>query len=152
MAAAVPVWVVVKAVVAASVTVTDVAFLVCGFVSLTVTWLPDTAVTCPEAAPNEPLPNDRPAGGLNVPVGLVPPVPVPPGPPPNPPVRPPNPPRSHAPDTGWVIDTVVAVIGSPKGVDDLEVEVGLPNAEMQEPTVTADAVVVVIWWMVVEDV
>ena len=50
-----------------------------------------------------------------------------------------------------MIDTVVAVIGSPKGVDDLEVEVGLPNAEMQEPTVTADAVVVVIWWMVVED-
>jgi hypothetical protein len=50
-----------------------------------------------------------------------------------------------------VIDTVVAVMGSPKGVDVFEAEVGLPKAEMHDPTVTAEAVVEVIWRIVVVD-
>ena len=74
----------------------------------------------------------------------MPPGAVPPAPPPKPPARPPKPPRSQAPDTGWETDTVVAVMGSPKGDDVLAVEVGLPKAEMHDPTVTADALVVVI--------
>ena len=45
MAAAVPVWVVVKVVVEVRVTVTDVGVFVCGFVSATVTTEPATAVT-----------------------------------------------------------------------------------------------------------
>ena len=56
------------------------------------------------------------------------------------------------PETGWEIDTVVAVTGSPKGDDVFEDEVGLPKAEMHDPTVTADALVVVIWRIVVVDV
>jgi hypothetical protein len=153
MAAAVPVWVVVKLVEEVRVTVTGEDALVWGLVSSTVTCEPDTAVTWPEAAPKLPLPNVRPDGGLNLPPeGLVPPAAVPPGPPPNPPGRPPNPPRWQVPETGWEIDTVVAVTGSPKGDDVFADEVGLPKAETHDPTVTADALVVVIWRIVVVDV
>ena len=44
---------------------------------------------------------------------------------------------------GWVMVTVVAVTGSPNADlvdDDVDDEVGFPNAEMQEPTVTSAAV------------
>jgi hypothetical protein len=46
------------------------------------------------------------------------------------------------PEVGWEMETVVAVTGAPNtGVVDDEAVVGLPNAEMHEPTVTevADA-------------
>jgi hypothetical protein len=153
MAAAVPVWVVVNVVEEVRVTVTDEDVFVWGLVSSTVTCEPDTAVTWPDAAPKLPLPNVRPDGGRKLPPeGLVPPGAVPPEAPPNPPGRPPNPPRSQAPDTGWEIDTVVAVIGSPKGDDVFADEVGLPKAETHDPTVTADALVELICRIVVVDV
>ncbi len=153
MADAVAVTVVVNVVVPVRVTVTLDVFLVCGSVSLTVTVDPLTAVTWPDAAPKSPGLNVPPPG--RVPVPPVPEKPwkrlAPAGrvPPPNPP---PNPPLEQVPDVGWVIVTVVAVIGSPNGVDDEDGVVGLPNAEMQEPTVTPDAVVVVICRIVVADV
>jgi hypothetical protein len=118
---------------------------------------PATAVTEPKAVAKLPPGNDRPDGGRNVPPpGLVPPVvpPVPPGrpPPKPPPAPPPKPPREQDPDTGWLIETVVAVTGPPKTdlVDDAVV--GLPIAVMHEPTVTADSEVVVICRMTVADV
>jgi hypothetical protein len=44
------------------------------------------------------------------------------------------------PETGCETDTVVAVTGLPKArPPDEEPELGFPNAEMQEPTVTAAA-------------
>jgi hypothetical protein len=58
----------------------------------------------------------------------------------------------QAPLTGWLTETVVAVIGSPNGEAVDDAVVGLPNAEMHDPTVTADAVVVVICRIVVEEV
>ncbi len=121
-------------------TTTDEVFFVRGLVSLTVTAEPLTALTEPLAAPNCPLPN-RPAPRGRVPVPFVDEPPVgrlPPAgkrPPPKPP-----PPRLQLPDVGWVTETVVAVIGSPKApVLEEEPDVGFPNAEMQLPTVTADA-------------
>jgi hypothetical protein len=50
------------------------------------------------------------------------------------------------PEVGWVILTVVAVTGPPNldVVLDEEVEVGLPNAEIHEPTVTEAAVAVTV--------
>jgi hypothetical protein len=57
----------------------------------------------------------------------------------------------QVPDVGWVMLTVVAVTGPPN-VDlvlDEEVEVGLPKAEMHDPTVTEAAVVVTVWSKVV---
>ena len=56
------------------------------------------------------------------------------------------------PDTGWLTETVVAVTGLPKGVDVFDPDVGLPKAEMHEPTVMAEAVVVLIWRIVVDGV
>ncbi len=50
-------------------------------------------------------------------------------------------------------DTVVAVTGPPKGAaPEVEPEVGLPKAAMQEPTVTAAAVLAVVCWNVVAGV
>jgi hypothetical protein len=129
-----------------SVTTTLLVFLVCGLVSVTVTVEPLRAATAPEAAPKLPAPENLPPLGGACP---VPPVPKPPeglplAPPPPPPLNPPNP-VEQLPPVGWVIETVVAVTGPPKAVlladDDV---VGLPNAEMHEPTVTleADAVTV----------
>jgi hypothetical protein len=64
--------------------------------------------------------------------------------------RPPPKPAVQLPDTGWVTETVVAVIGSPKApVLEEEPEVGFPNAEMQVPRVTAEALAGTIWWKVV---
>ena len=124
--------------------------LVVGLVSLTVTVDPLTAVTDPEAAANDPPPNPPdPAGREPVP-GVKPCVPPPggvppPGPPPNPPL--------HAPAAGWETDTVVAVTGPPNRLDaEVVPVVGVPNAEMHDPTVTADAVVVVICRKVVAEV
>lgn len=56
-----------------------------------------------------------------------------PPPPPNPPVQP--------DEVGAEMVTVVAVTGSPRGVllEDDEDEVGFPNAEMHDPTVTSAA-------------
>jgi hypothetical protein len=86
------------------------------------------------------LPNRRAPGG-RVPEPLVDEPPVGGLPPPGkrPPPKPPAP--VQLPETGWVIVTVVAVIGSPKAavLEDEEPEVGFPNAEMQLPTVTAEA-------------
>jgi hypothetical protein len=154
MAVGVAVAVVVIVVVPLKVTATLDAVFVRGFVSLTVTVPPLTAVTWPDAAPKEP-PANPPAGRLPVPA--VPP-PKPPNPPAGrlpvpgvPPGRPPKP-RLQVPLVGWLTDTVVAVIGSPNGVAVDEVEAGLPNAEMQEPTVIAAAEVVVVWRMVVDEV
>jgi len=156
--------VVLKVVLPDRVTTTLEDALVRGFVSATVTEEPLTAVTIPDAAPNWPLPNRLPPGGREPEAAgePLPPAPVPPDPnrppapnpppvPDPPPVRPPNPPKPpvHEPETGWLIETVVAVMGSPNGVDDDDAEVGLPKAEMHEPTVTADAVVVVVWRKVV---
>jgi hypothetical protein len=55
------------------------------------------------------------------------------------------------PDVGWDTLTVVAVTGRPKAdVDDEdEDEVGLPNAEMHDPTVTLEAAAVTVWSNVV---
>ena len=155
IAAALAVVVVVNVVVPVSVTATVDVFCVRGLVSWTVTVEPVTPVTRPVAAPKEPPPNP-PGGRLPAPG-------VPAGRPPNPPGgrlpvpgvparRPPNPPRLHVPLVGWLIDTVVAVIGSPNGVLLDEADVGLPNAEMQEPTVMAVTDVAVIWWIAVDGV
>lgn len=150
MAAAVAVWVVVNVVVPVRVTVTLDAFLVCGSVSLTVTTDPDTAVTWPEAAPKPPAAKAPVWCGKVPPPGVVPPSPPkPPGrePPGRVPLNPPKPPptpRLQAPETGWLTETVVAVIGPPNGVADDVPDVGLPKAEMHEPTVTAAAVVSVV--------
>jgi hypothetical protein len=55
--------------------------------------------------------------------------------------------------TGWETDTVVAVTGPPKRLDvDVDPAVGVPKAEIHDPTVTVAAVVVVIWWNVVAEV
>ena len=131
----------------ARVTTTELVFLVRGFVSSTVTAEPVTFVTWPLAAPNWPFLNRfAPGGRVPVPNVVEPPDGgVPPAanrPPPNPAVQ--------LPDTAWVTDTVAAVIGSPKAplVDD-EPEVGFPNAEMQEPAVTDDALADTIWRKVV---
>ena len=137
--------VVVKVVVEVRVTTTDDVAWVDGLVSLTVTADPSTAVTDPVAAANEPPPNPpAPAGREPEPGVCVPPpgaVP-PPGRPPSPPV--------HAPSTGWDTDTVVAVTGPPNrfALED-EPEVGVPKAEMHDPTATADCAVEVIWLKVV---
>jgi hypothetical protein len=51
------------------------------------------------------------------------------------------------PEVGWEIETVVAVTGSPKAAlleDDEDAVVGLPNAEMHDPTVTPAAVPVTV--------
>jgi hypothetical protein len=54
------------------------------------------------------------------------------------------------PEVGWVMVTDVAVMGPPKVLDpDEDVEVGLPNPEMHDPTVTADTVLVTVWRKVV---
>ena len=74
-----------------------------------------------------------------------PPGVAPPGLPPNPPVQ--------VPEAGWETDTVVAVTGLPKALLlEEEPEVGFPNAEMHEPTVTAEAEAVNVWRKVVVDV
>ncbi len=59
----------------------------------------------------------------------------------------------QVPDVGWVTVTVVAVTGSPITdlVDD-EPDVGFPNAEMQEPTVTSATVAATVCSKVVADV
>lgn len=133
----------VKVVEEVSVTTTLEVFFVWGLVSLTVTTDPLTAVTAPDAAPKPARPAKlrAPAGrSPEPPPGNPPPPPAPPAPRPNPPAPPPNPPV-QAPDVGWVTVTVVAVTGSPNtDVADDEVDVGLPNAEMHEPTVTSAAV------------
>lgn len=155
LGAAVPV--VANVVVEVRVTTTLVAALVVGLVSLNVTADPLTEVTDPEAAPKDP-PRNPPApvgrepepgvNGRDPPSGGVPP----PGRPPKPPVRPPNPPV-HDPLTGWETDTVVAVTGPPNRlVFGVEPDVGVPKAETHDPTVTAEAVAVVICWKVVDDV
>jgi hypothetical protein len=47
----------------------------------------------------------------------------------------------QVPEVGWEMETVVAVTGAPKaGVVDDEAVVGLPKAEMHDPTVTSAAV------------
>jgi hypothetical protein len=142
--------VVVKVVVGVRVTTTLEVLLVVGLVSLMVTAVPFTAVTDPDAAPNEPPPNPPapagrdPEGGVNgrePPPGVVPP----PGRPPNPVV--------HVPETGWETETVVAVTGPPKRLAvDVDPEVGVPKAEMHDPTVTVAAVVVEICRNVVAEV
>jgi len=128
--------VVVNVVVPVSVTVPVDVACVRGLVSWTVTVDPLTAVTCPVAAPNEP-PRNPPGGRVPVPG-------VPAG-------RPPRPARVQTPFTGWVTDTEVAVIGPPNGapVVEVAVEAGVPNAEMQDPTVIAEAEAVVICRIVV---
>jgi hypothetical protein len=58
----------------------------------------------------------------------------------------------QAPATGWEIDTVVAVTGPPNRLAlDVEPDVGVPKAEMHDPTATADAVVGVTWLKLVVD-
>jgi len=144
--------VVVKVVEAVKVTTTLEVALVVGLVSLTDTVDPFTAVTDPDAAAkeppaNRPPPNPLPAGREPVP-GVN--VPVPPGG--VPPLGRPKPPL-HVPATGWETDTVAAVTGPPNRLAvDVEPEVGVPNAEMHEPTVTAETVAVVIWRNVVAEV
>lgn len=138
------------------VTVTLALFFVSGLVSLTVMVEPLTAVTAPDAPPNPPArPRKLPPPGRvplpsppNPPPGLpapgdAPPVPVrPPRPkPPNPPVQ--------LPEVGWVMDTVVAVTGSPNALAPDEDVVGFPKAEMQDPTVTLEAVAATVWSKVV---
>jgi hypothetical protein len=122
--------------------------LVAGFVSLTVAVVPVTEATWPEAAPN--CPENRPRKEPLPPPGRSPETPpeIPRGnPPPDEglPFAPPRPKPGlpvQLPEVGWETVTVVAVTGSPNGraLED-EPEVGLPNAEMHEPTVTlvADA-------------
>jgi hypothetical protein len=53
------------------------------------------------------------------------------------------------PETGWEIVTVVAVTGTPNRLVVDEPEVGLPNAEMHDPTVTSAAVAATVWSKVV---
>lgn len=128
------------------VTTTEEVFLVWGSVAVTVAVVPFTAVTGPDADANPPARNPPPPAGRSPdpPPGNSPPEPErrkPPAPPP----APPNPPVQE-PDVGWEIVTVVAVTGSPNTgvVDDDDPLVGLPNAEIQEPTVTLEAVVVMV--------
>jgi hypothetical protein len=139
--------------------------LVVGLVSLTVAVVPVTEETRPEAAPN--CPENRPRKEPLPPAGLVPaPSPEPP-PEPEPPPKPPPedgppfaPPREkpaklpvQLPEVGCEMVTVVAVTGSPNArVPDDEPEVGLPNAEMHEPTVTPEADAETVWSNVVLDV
>jgi hypothetical protein len=129
-----------KVVVEVKVTVTLDVALVEGLSSLTVTVEPLTAVTDPDAAANDPLPNLEPPNppapaGREPEPGVKVCVPPPGGVPP--PGRPPNPPV-HDPETGWETDTVVAVTGPPNRLDvGVDPVVGLPKAEMHEPTVTA---------------
>jgi hypothetical protein len=132
----------VKVVLEVRVTTTLVVCLVVGFDSLMVTVEPPAAVTRPDAAANwpgwpppfgrcpDPLPGNPPAGGV---------------PPPPPPRRP----EEQVPEIGWEIETVVAVTGppNPRALDELVV--GLPKAEMQEPTVTSEACPVTLCWKVV---
>ncbi|HUY65306.1 MAG TPA: hypothetical protein VMV06_00675 [Acidimicrobiales bacterium] len=134
--------VVVNVVEAVRVTVTLDAALVTGLTSLIVTSEPLTAVTEPDAIPNCPLPNGRaPTGRLPVP-GVDPPPP--PGLVPRAPLLP-KPPE-QVPETGCETETVVAVTGMPKPrPPDEEPELGFPNAEMQEPTVTAVADAGTVW-------
>ena len=145
-------WLEVYVVVDARVTTTELVLLVRGFVSSTVAEEPLTAVTWPLAAPNSPLRKRlAPDGRVPDPLVVEPRrgnVPPPGGDPPA--ENPPPGPAVQLPDTGWVTETVVAVIGSPKAlvVDD-DPEVGLPNAETQEPTVTDPAVAGTIWRKVV---
>jgi len=124
------------------VTTTLEVFLVAGFVSVTVTVVGLTAVTGPEAAPNVPAARagELPPLGRSPPPGKPRPPPGPPAPPRANPPPAPNP-AVQVPDVGWVMVTVVAVTGSPMAVlvDD-EAEVGFPNAETQEPTVTLETV------------
>ena len=137
-------------------TTVDVVLLV-GLVSVIVTFDPLTAVTNPEAPPNAP-PALTPAGRLPVPAVPEPPpteggapapegaCPVDPAPDGRVPPPPPNP-VEHLPDTGCVTDTVVAVTGPVVRAlveEEVELEAGLPNAEMQDPTVTADIEPVVV--------
>jgi hypothetical protein len=141
--------VVVKAVVAVKVTTTLEVALVVGLVSLTDTVDPLRAVTDPDAAAKEP-PAKRPPPNPPLPAGREPVPGVPPGgvPPPDRPKPP-----LHVPATGWETETVVAVTGPPNRLAvDVEPEVGVPNAEMHEPTVTAETVVGVIWRNVVAEV
>lgn len=66
-----------------------------------------------------------------------------------PPGLPPNPPE-QVPETGCETDTVVAVTGPPNApLPDEEPVVGFPKAEMQEPTVTAEADEGTVWRKVV---
>jgi hypothetical protein len=136
----------VKVVEEVRVTATLVVALVVGLVSLTVAVDPLTAVTRPDATPNWPGVRGRkvapPPGRSPDPVpGNPPPDGAPPGVPlPGPPrPRPPRPPAQE-PETGWEMETVVAVTGPPNAcVLDDEVEVGFPNAETHEPTVRLEA-------------
>ena len=142
--------VVVKVVAAVRVTTTLDVALVEGLVSVMVTANPLTEVTAPDAAPNDPPANPPAPAGREPAPGVGVRVPAPGGFPP--PGRPPKP-TVHAPETGWDTDTVVAVTGPPNLlVPAVELDVGLPKAEMQEPTVTADAVVEVVCWKVVAEV
>ena len=156
MAAAVAVWVVVKVVVPVRVTVTLDVFLVCG-IGLVDGHRRARTRRSPGRRPHRSCRGRRTAAGR----GRVPPPGVVPPSPPKPPVAAeaagpgaaeaaPKPPRLQAPDTGWLMETVVAVIGSPNGAMVEDDVVGLPNAEMQDPTVTAAAVVVVVWRIVVD--
>ena len=137
-------------------TTTEVAFFVCGLVWVTVAVEPLTAVTIPEAAPKlvAPLGNFPPLGGRRPepPSGKLapdggPPLGLPPvlGPPPNPPK-----PVEQAPDVGCEMETEVAVTGSPRArVPDFELDVGLPKAEMHDPTLTSETVAATVWSNVV---
>ena len=120
------------------VTTTLEVALVLGLVSLRVTVDPLTALTEPLAPPNPPDPprKEPPPGRVPDPSPGALPLARPPNPPPPPPA--PKPPV-QVPEVGWVMETVVAVTGSPNaGVVDDEAVVGLPNAETHEPTVTAE--------------
>jgi hypothetical protein len=161
VAAADSLWV--KTVVGRRVTETAEDFLVVRLVSVIVTSEPLTAVTEPDAAANWPVNRPRapdPAAGREPPdvePGNSPALAGRPDPPPgNPPwpladpcPPPPNPPV-QAPEVDGVMLTVVAVTGPPNA-EVLDDEVGFPTAEMHEPTVTPDAVVVTVWSNVVAE-
>ena len=85
------------------------------------------------------LPTDPPA-----------PVPLPAGPPaPKPPPPPPNP-LAQVPDVGWLMVTDRAVTDVPNACRRVDApEVGVPNAEMQDPTDTEAAVAGTVWSKVV---
>jgi hypothetical protein len=100
-----------------TVTVREVVALVEGFVCCTVIVEPLTAVTSPLAPPKAAAPPGKPCPDgclvITVPEGAEPPAvavgrgPPKPGPPPKPTV--------HAPETGWLIRTVVALTGPATG-------------------------------------
>ena len=133
----------VKAVEDVKVTTTLAVPFVVRLVSVTVAVDPLTAVTGPDAAANWPAarPGNAPPAGRGVdPPGDPPPrlAPLPD------PTRPK--PWAHEPEEGWEMETDVAVTGPPNaGVVDDDGEVGLPRAEMHEPTVTSETAAVTVW-------